>query len=249
LAFDQGHIFATGFTGNYLAAVPSARSNVMQSIKLLVALMLIAAWALPTAQAQESTAEYSADFTFETAEMAQTGKVFAAPGKERRESVFEGGMTSVTIRREDLGKLWILMPSERMYMEVNPGQSDPSGMQSSSPDDYDVQMTVVGPEQLDGVDAIKHKVIMTDADGNKMGGFWWVSNEGIPLKMDMLAVDDGDKMRLKQQLSNVEIGTQPPELFEIPSDYNSMSMGIGMGIGRGMLGLPAGGQGDDDDDR
>lgn len=219
----------------------------MRLIKPLVALMLITAWVLPTAQAQESTAEYAADFTFETAEMAQTGKVFAAPGKERRESVMEGGITSVTIRREDLGKLWILMPSERMYMEVSPGQSDPSGMQSSSPDDYNVQMTVVGPEPLDGVDAIKHKVIMIDEDGNKMGGFWWISNEGIPLKMDMLAVDDGDKMRLKQQLSNVVLGAQPPELFEIPSDYTSLSMGIGMGIGAGMLGLPSGRQNDDDD--
>jgi len=219
----------------------------MRSVKQLVALMLVIGWALPAAQAQESTVAYSADFSFETAEMAYTGKVFAAPGKERRESVFEAGMTSVTIRREDLGKLWILMPSERMYMEVAPGQSDPSGMQSSSPDDYAVEMTVVGPEQLNGMDAIKHKVIMTDADGNKMGGFWWVSNEGIPLKMDMLAVEEGSKMRLKQQLSNVVLETQPAELFEIPSNYTSLNMGMGMGIGQGMLGLPAQGQDDDDD--
>jgi len=219
----------------------------MQPIKQLATLMLVAAWFVPAAHAQQPTVEYSADFIMETAEMAQTGKVFTAPGKERRESVFEGGMTSVTIRREDLGKLWILMPSERMYMEIAAGGSDPSGMQSSSPEDYDVQMTVVGPEQPDGVETIKHKVIMIDADGNKMGGFWWISNEGIPLKMDMLAVDEGSKMRLKQQLTNVELGTQSPELFEIPPDYSSFSMGMGMGIGQDMLGLPSGRRGDDDD--
>jgi hypothetical protein len=189
----------------------------------------VAGLASPSAQAQPASIAYSADFTLETAEMAQTGKIYASAGKERRESVMEG-MTMINIRREDLGKLWILMPSEQMYMEIATGQENTSDMAATNPADYDVQMTEVGPELLDGVETVKQKVIMTSADGSKMGGFWWISAEGIPIKMDMIAIDEGDKMRLKQQLSNLAPGEPDPSLFEIPAGYQLLSMPFGMGV-------------------
>jgi hypothetical protein len=192
------------------------------------------------AQAQPaSSVAYSADFVFETADMAQTGRIYVSAGKERREALMEG-ITMITIRREDLGKTWMLMPDEQMYMEFGHGQKNPSGMTADNPADYDVQMTEVGPEVLDGLETIKQKVIMTAKDGSKMGGFWWTTPEGITIKMDMLAVDEGEKMRLKQVLSNVVIGEPEPALFEIPAGYENMMMGMGMGMGMAMQmpGLP-----------
>jgi hypothetical protein len=185
--------------------------------------------ASPSAQAQPASVAYSADFTLETADMAQSGRIYASAGKERRETVMEG-MTMINIRREDLGKLWILMPAEQMYMEIGAGQGNTSDMAADNPADYDVQMTEVGPELLDGVETVKQKVIMTSADGGKMGGFWWTTAEGIPIKMDMIAIDENDKMRLKQQLSNLELGEPDPSLFEIPDGYQLLSMPFGMGV-------------------
>lgn len=181
------------------------------------------------AQAQQGAVAYSADFTLETADMSQTGRIYSSAGKERRESVMEG-MVMINIRREDLGKLWILMPSEQMYMEISAGQENTSDMAATNPADYDVEMTEVGPDVLDGVETIKQKVIMTGADGSKMGGFWWTTAEGIPIKMDMLAIEEGDKTRLKQQLSNLELGEPDPSLFEIPDGYQPLSMPFGMGV-------------------
>jgi hypothetical protein len=195
----------------------------------LAVFISVGSFAAPSAWAQQGSAAYSADFTLETAEMAQTGRIYASAGKERRESVMEG-MTMINIRREDLGKLWILMPSEQMYMEISAGQENTSDMAATNPADYDVEMTEVGPELLDGVETVKQKVIMTSADGSKMGGFWWTTSEGIPIKMDMIAVDEGDKMRLKQQLSNLELGEPDPSLFEIPAGYQLLSMPFGMGM-------------------
>jgi len=185
--------------------------------------------ASPPAQAQPAAVAYSADFTFETADMAQTGKIYVSAGKERRESVMEG-MTLITIRRDDLGKTLVLMPDEQMYMEIDAGQQDSSDMVATNPADYGVEMTEVGPELLDGVETVKQKVIMTSSDGSKMGGFWWNTTEGITLKMDMIAMAEGDKMRLKQQLSNLVLGEPEPSLFEVPAGYQNMSMGFGMGI-------------------
>jgi hypothetical protein len=96
------------------------------------------------------------------------------------------------------------------------------------PNDYQTEMTTVGPEQLTGVATIKSKVIMTGKDGSKMGGFWWTSAQGIVVKMDVIGVDGNTKMRMKQELSNIQLGPQDASLFEIPSGYSSMSMGLGM---------------------
>jgi hypothetical protein len=120
-------------------------------------------------------------------------------------------------------------------MEISAGQENTSDMAATNPADYDVEMTEVGPELLDGVETVKQKVIMTSADGGKMGGFWWTTAEGIPIKMDMLAIEEGDKTRLKQQLSNLELGEPDPSLFEIPAGYQLLSMPFGMG----MPGMPS----------
>ena len=197
----------------------------MHLIKQLVLLVLICCLTLPVAVAQESSVSYSADYTMETAEMAQQGRIYVAPGKERREMKMEG-MTMINIRREDLGKMWMLMPGEQMYMEMKLGEKDPKQMASDNPDDYAVEMTEVGPELFDGVETIKQKVIMTGQDGSKMGGFWWITADGITIKMDMLALVEGGKMRLKQVLSNIVLGPPDPSLFEIPPGYMNMSMGF-----------------------
>lgn len=208
--------------------------TLIQAAVLLTATLVVPA----PASAEGSQVSYSADYVMETEEGAMRGKTFVAPGKERREDAGTGGVSTVTIRRDDLKKMWILMPAERMYMEMNTGQPDPSGRAATNPDDYDAEMTVVGPERLAGLDTIKHKVVMTGKDGTRMGGFWWITSDGIPVKMDMLAKEAGSKMRLKQELSNIEIGPQAADLFEIPEGYNSMAGAVGIGAAKGALGLP-----------
>lgn len=198
----------------------------MHLLKQVVALALASGLALPVVAEEASSVSYSADYVLETADMAQTGRIYVAPGKERREMTMEG-MTMINIRREDLGKLWMLMPDEQMYMEMNMGTQNPNQTMSENPDDYAVEMTEVGPETLNGVETIKQKVIMTGKDGSKMGGFWWTTPDGICVKMDMLAIEEGSKMRLKQELSNIVIGPPEASLFEIPPGYMNMSMGFG----------------------
>lgn len=212
----------------------------MRALVHTVVVLVVAMAANDVACADDASVAYSADYIMETADGADRGKIFSTPGKERRESVTPDGSTMITIRRDDLQKIWMLMPAERMYMEMNTGDASPSGQRPVDPDDFQSEMTVVGPENLAGVDTIKHKVVMTGADGSKMGGFWWTTADGIPVKMDMIAKDGGSKLRLKRELSNLEIGPQAPELFEIPPGYNSMAAGLGVGVGKGLLGLPSG---------
>ncbi len=185
-------------------------------------LLVLAALGLSaTVMALEPTeVEYSADQTMETAEISMEGPVYVAPGMERRETLIEG-MRQITIVRHDKGVMWTLMPEERMYMEAKlaaagTGQGDLSG--------YEVEQTTVGEERVNGIMTTKSKIMMTGKDGGKMGGFWWMSTEGILVKMDVIAIDKGSKGRIKKELKNVRIGSQDPALFEIPKGYTQMSL-------------------------
>lgn len=177
--------------------------------------------------------EYSADYVMETAEGAMRGRLNGAPGLERREDLVEG-TTMVSIRRDDKKVLWMLMPTERMYMEMKFGQMEGGKSRTPSPEEYKTEMTTEGREEVNGVMTTKSKVIMTGADGSKMGGFWWTTDDGLLVKMDVISVAKGEKIRMKRELSNVKIGPQPKDLFEIPAGYQTM----GMGSAGGMLGLP-----------
>lgn len=211
----------------------------MRSLLATVALLTLGA--VPSAPAQDvpaSNAEYSADYIMETAEGAASGRLNVAPGKERREDLLEDGSTMISIRRDDLRRMWMLMPSERMYMELSMDQPAPPGTRRPpSPEEYETRMTVEGREELNGLMTTKSKVIMTGKDGSKMGGFWWISDEGVLVKMDVISVEKGEKLRMKRELRNIEVGRQSPDLFEIPAGYTSMSMGLASG----MMGLPSAG--------
>ena len=176
--------------------------------------------------------QYSADSVFETADSVQQGKVYYAPGKERREYV-EDGQNMVMIIRNDKRKIWMLMPDDKMYMEMEM----PEGGRKDDVSGYKMEGSVVGPETINGVETTKTKMIMTAPDGTKMGGFSWTSKEGINIKVDAIAVDKKSKERFKTELSNLQIGKQDPALFEVPKDYTTMAMG---GLG-GMV------TGDDDE--
>ncbi len=207
----------------------------MRSLLMVPAVLIGAAW-LQTAAAQgETTVAYSADYVLETAEGAMRGRIYATPGMERREDLTPDGGTMVSIRREDKNLLWMLIPSERMYMEIKTGEMAAGSERTPSPEEYQTEMTTEGREEVAGVMTTKSKVIMTSADGSKMGGFWWTTDEGVLIKMDVLSIAAGEKIRMKRELTNVQIAPQPADLFEIPSGYVSMSAAIGgglLGLGR-----------------
>ncbi|MDR4495692.1 MAG: DUF4412 domain-containing protein [Nitrospirales bacterium] len=166
--------------------------------------------------------EYSADTQMETADVVMEGQVFYAPGKERRE-MKTGADAMTMIIRHDKKLIWTLMPEANAYMEMSVDQSQ----DKTDFSDYQVEQTTVGQEDVNGIKTTKSKVIMTKKnDNSKLGGFWWTTKEGIPMKMDMISVEGESKERIKMELTNLKIGKQDPKLFEVPADYMNMSMGM-----------------------
>ncbi len=193
--------------------------------------------ASPVAPRPQPQVEYSADSYMETEQITFKNKVYHAAGKERKEQEM-GGEKQVTIMRMDKQLLWTVMPSQQMYMEMSlQGAKRPPGP-SDDTSNYTYERTEVGPDVVDGHQTTKFKVIATNPKGEKMGGFLWLTPEGIQIKMDLVALVEGSKTRMKTGLTNLKIGKQDPALFEVPSGYTKMVM-----PGFGPRGGPAGATG------
>jgi outer membrane lipoprotein-sorting protein len=167
--------------------------------------------------------EYSADRLIETSSGTFNGKVFSAKDKERAEMNMSG-MQSVMILRRDKQLGWMLMPAQKMYMTVDFAKAQ---QQSGAAPNDQVEITEVGTESVEGFSAKKYKMLMKDGSG---GGFIWITEQGIPVKMDMLSKSGGEKSRMTVTLKNLKIGSQEAQLFDLPAGFTAMpSMGnLGM---------------------
>jgi hypothetical protein len=210
-----------------------------------VIVVLIALAALLTglpaqaAQMHRPQAEYSADSTIQNEEGTIKQHVYVTPTKERKEMLTGGGDGGIMIFRFDSKVLWILMPSEKMYMEhsIAGGQRQ----QRDDPSQWTYEDTVVGEDTLNGVRVTKYKTIATSTDGKKYGGFSWRTREGINLKQDLLYKEGKTTKRMLTELSNLKIEQQDPQLFEIPNDFTKFDMaGLGGMLGRQGKGQPVG---------
>lgn len=174
--------------------------------------------------------EYSADRIVETEAGTFEGKVYSSRDRERSETTMQG-MQSVMILRRDRQLAWMLMPTQKMYQEMDFAKAQ---QQSGSAPDSQVEITEVGSDTVEGFATTKYKMLMKDGSA---GGFIWITGEGIAVKMDMLSKSDGEKTRITMTLRNLQIGAQDPQLFELPEGYSQMpSFGFGKGKGLGGLG-------------
>jgi hypothetical protein len=166
--------------------------------------------ALPT-----PTVAYAADRVMQTEAGTFTGRVHAAAGKERNE-FNAAGMQSVMILRPDLAQGYMLMPAQHVYQQVDYLRAR---QQSGAASEDLVETTIVGTETIEGRETTKYRLVMKDGSA---GGFMWFTREGIAVKMDLLQKEGGRKTRMTITLTNLEIGSQDPALFEVPAGYRAL---------------------------
>lgn len=161
------------------------------------------------------TVSYAADRLMETDAGTFDGKVYYARDMERLEMNAKG-MQSVMILRRDQQQAWMLMPTQRMYQKLDLSRAQ---QQSGSQSADSVTIEEVGADTIEGRAATKYKMLMKDGSG---GGFIWITQEGIPVKMDFLGKNGREKTRMTVTLTNLAIGEQDPALFELPGDFKAM---------------------------
>jgi uncharacterized protein DUF4412 len=204
-------------------------------IVLAIVFGAIPGWA---AQLSRPQVEYSADSVIQNEEGTIEQHIYVTPTKERKEMLTGSGDGGIQIFRFDNKVMWVLMPSEKMYME-NSIMGKGKGNDTSQ---WTYEDTVMGEEMLNGMKVTKYKTIATSTDGKKYGGFSWRTKEGISIKQDLLYKEGNEKKRMMTELKNVMIGRQDPKLFEIPEGFTKFDMAGMMsgGMGRPGMGQPMG---------
>jgi hypothetical protein len=142
-----------------------------------------------------------------------------APGKESMEMDI-GGMQSRVIIRRDLGKSYSIMPSMGTYREMPLDDATKQANQAMNLQSVEE----VGREDVNGFSATKYKTKFKD-DSGKGAGFMWITDEGIPIKMDMIYASRKMKgQRFKLELKDLVLRKQDPALFELPAGLQPMNM-------------------------
>jgi hypothetical protein len=185
----------------------------MKKLTLFLLLAAAAAFAAPPAF------QFSADLVMSASGHSVTGKYYMNGDKMRMEMSMMG-QSSITIARHDKKVSWILMPTQKTYMEV----SMAGKAQGPTPFDADADFkyTAMGTETVDGHPCKKMKFTVTK-NGTAFSGFHWLATDlkDLPIKWS----DEAGTSVM--ELKNVKLGPAPAELFELPAGYKKMEMPSG----------------------
>lgn len=142
------------------------------------------------------------------------------PGKMSTQIQMQG-MSSTVLLREDLGKSFMIMPSMGYYRE----QPLKDGLMQASSGLKFSKIEAVGDEVINGHPSKKFKTKFKDKDG-KGAGFIWITETGIPMKMDMIYSSRKMKgKRLSSEFVELHLREQNAADFELPPGLKPMNMG------------------------
>ena len=165
---------------------------------------------LPSARASDAS-EFSADMVSRAEGKTMQMKMYLSEGKVRMETP-----EAVTIARPDLGVSWVLMSSEKMYLEQ---PMDPTMAEKTSktlPGEF--ERTSMGEETVDGEATEKFKVSFKNSEGEGSIYQWIRKTDGLPARVEAL---DGS---WSVDYKNIQTGPQAASLFEVPEGYQKMNM-------------------------
>lgn len=179
-----------------------------------------------------NAAELSADMiqTF-GAGQTSTGKIFIKGTKHRNEINSPEGK-HITIMDSAAKKYWVLMPDQKMYMEMQPT----GAMAAMNRDEKEIETMadrkLIGTEKIDGYDCEKWLYTYKD---KKMGTTTqWISKEiGFPIRTVYEGSSEG---KMVMELKNIKTGGIPDSTFSIPAGYKKMQM---PGMPGGMPSMPS----------
>ena len=163
-------------------------------------------------------AEFSADLLLKQAGETMTGKVYIKGDKMRREFV-QQGQKQIMIVRPDRGLMWLLMPAEKIYMEMS---SQESGAYDPTLD-QDIQnkaeIKLLGKETVNGYVCDKYQYIYHDTS---MGTTtqWVAKKLNYAIKSEYKS-SSGDML---VEYKNIKEGNVQNSLFEVPGDYMLLSV-------------------------
>jgi outer membrane lipoprotein-sorting protein len=157
--------------------------------------------------------DFNADMVSSSSDGAFTGKLYVSGDKSRMEMP-----EAISISRMDKKVVWVLMPSENMYMEQPLDMRTAASTRDSI--DGEIERKAQGNEIVNGRNTTKYRVIFEN-NGRRESIFQWI-DESVHVPVKTSAVDGS----WSSEFRNIRTGPQNPELFMIPKGYTKMSLGM-----------------------
>jgi len=190
-------------------------------VRHFIALFILLAWGLPAWAAEpaldllDTQASYTAAFSVTSSRGTYHGRVWHAPGKERREVATAGGGQGILIdRNADTATLLGLSGKWYVGLSLRAAAGMVGGL-----DSWQATRTRLREEKVAGLSATRWK---TRAEGPK-GGFTgdiWTSREGVVVKaVGVLNSSDGDDSPVEMSLSDLRVGPVDRQMFELPKGW------------------------------
>ena len=181
-------------------------------------IMIIFFVAVLSLSVSSNAAEFSADM-INTSPMGNIeGKMFFKGGNFRQEMMM-GGQKQITIFRKDKEVVWVLMPAQMMYMEMQAGSQQ--NMAPVDPDQIDKLggKKYLGKEKVNGYMCSKYRYTFHDKSSGT--AIYWISDKlQFPIKMQT----QGTSGSMSMEYRNIQEKTVPASLFNIPGGFQKMSM-------------------------
>jgi hypothetical protein len=188
-------------------AMPRAAALVSSSVALLITVATAPDAAPPT--------EYAAEQTTQVGAMTVVAKIHVK-GDNVRNETRQGAQEAVTIMRRDKGRVWIVWPAMRAYVDQALPAADPRYERDPAAKE---EREVMGRERIGDYDTEKIKVTSKSLKGEPIVHYEWAAKAlgGLVIrrKTDLGQVD----------LRKIVIAAQPAELFEVPAGYRELRIG------------------------
>jgi len=205
----------------------------------LLAIMIAGAAAAADVPRLDMDTAYSATRIIEADKQRIEQRYFHQSATTNRMETTLRGQESIMILRADQNLMWTIVPQRRMYMEMLLDSGQPTGAPELPDTDRFTEVKEVGREAVNGVPATKYYVT-AEEDGQRTQGHLWVSDDGIPVQMDLTTGKD----RVRMELRDLAVGAQPAALFEPPADYQKLTISGNPGdVMQSLQGMRVGGPG------
>ena len=198
-----------------------------KSISVLISVILLCISAPLTVRAADMSV-YSADIVTETPDGAHQSRIFVKGEKQRMEAN-EEGQKIINIIRGDKQVVWMLMPDQKMYMEMRLTRQREDITSRLNDPDVKMEKKFLADEKVDGHPSKKYHVAMTRNGKRDGSGFLWEAADlnNFPIKWQE---EDGKTTVIWK---NIKLGGVSDSMFEFPSGYQKMDM-----PGMGGMGFP-----------
>jgi hypothetical protein len=179
-----------------------------------------AAAPVPALDLLDAKVEYSADFYVRSDKHVYDGKVWHAPGKERRDiETAKGGQ--VLLLRRDLDQAIMLTPHNRTFVGLS---FKAAGAFVGGLDGMMAERRRIGVSSVSGVPATRYEVTATSADGSRFTGDMWFTDDGIMMKAVGTVSHQGRDMMVETGLRRLKLGKVKDTLFDMPGGYSGLNL-------------------------